>query len=117
MGLAGFILNSIPDSGSLPLPIKSDLRKKGGKVEELLKDSDRGFIIILSGNGKGRLRNAEWFFGRRTARAIQMKLIRERRSGEKRVKALLYRRDLECEPVSIDLETGKPYPWPVRKNR
>jgi hypothetical protein len=83
-------------------------------MEELLNATDMGFIIILSEKEKGRPRNAEWFFGRRTARAITLRLTKERRRGKKWAKALLYRQDLECGPVSIDLETGKPYPWPVR---
>jgi hypothetical protein len=71
-------------------------------VETLIKFNP---IVIVS--GEGEVGTVETYNGKRTLRAIKMRLAKERRGGVRWSKAKVYSHENDYGPVWFDVETGE----------
>jgi hypothetical protein len=71
-------------------------------VEALIKTNP---IRIVS--GEGEIGHAESYAGKRTLRAIKLRLARERRGGDRWARVSVYSHNVSAEDeVWVDVETG-----------
>ena len=65
-------------------------------------------IVIIS--GEGEVGHVEPYTGKRTLRAIKLRLARERRGGDRWARARIYSHDSDwAGEVWLDVETGEYY--------
>jgi hypothetical protein len=72
-------------------------------VQELI---DKGHPIRIV-SGEGEIGHVEPYTGKRTIRAIKLRLARERRGGDRWARASVYSHDVDVEDEAwVDVETG-----------
>jgi hypothetical protein len=64
----------------------------------------KGDVVIVS--GEGTFGTAERYTGKKTDRAIKLRLTKERAHGDRWARAIEYSHENEWGMVGIDLETG-----------
>lgn len=72
---------------------------------------DDNKIAIVSGEGERG--TAELYTGKMTARAIKMRLTRERCHGDRWARAIQYEGESDFGHFGIDLETEEACSWPL----
>lgn len=70
---------------------------------ELIEDENNDIKIL---SGEGDYGNFEIYTGKRTPRAIKMRLTKERCGGDRWARALVYSHSLHCYDIYYNLETG-----------
>ena len=80
-------------------------------MKEKITVQNTSEILIIS--GRGDFGGVDIYHGKRTEKALKLRLTRERCQGDRWAKAILYTHKTETGHAGIDFESGEMqnYPW------